>query len=66
MTQTYKDWPDLNIKEEGLHLPIEYRPRKRKHIREGSILWYLRCILMAAFTVMLFWYWYVMIWVLMG
>lgn len=67
-TQTFNNWPNPEIKHEGVHVQMECRPRKklRKHIREGSILYYVKCVLMAAFTVLLAWCWYVMIWVLLG
>lgn len=67
-TQTINNWPNPEIKHEGVHVQMEHRPcRKRgKHIREGSILYYVKYTLMAAFTVFLAWCWYVMIWALMG
>ena len=39
MPKTYMDWPDPEIKYEGVHLPLEYRPKKKKkHHFEGSAL----------------------------
>lgn len=37
-TQTYR-WPDPDIQEEGVHLPLESRPRKRKKIRKYSVIY---------------------------
>ena len=37
MPKTYMDWPDP-VQHEGVHLPLEYRPRRKKHRFEGSAL----------------------------
>ncbi|MHC1684919.1 MAG: hypothetical protein AB6733_18590 [Clostridiaceae bacterium] len=67
-TQTYNRWTEPEIKHKGVHVQMERRPLKKRrwHLREGSILYYVKYTLMAAFTVMLFWFWYVIIWALMG
>ena len=63
MTQTYNDW---EVKREGVCVQLEHRPQKRKkRIREGSILYYVKNILMAAFILLICYCWYCMIWALM-
>ena len=54
-TQTFNEWPE--IKHEGVHLPLESRPRKKK-VRKYSIIYNLgvlikTLILTAAFLVII-------------
>lgn len=67
-TQTYNNWPDPEIKHEGVHVKLEHRPRKRHkwHLREGSILWCLRNTVIAIGAVFAAWIMYCAIWTITG